>query len=293
MPVKAILEQIHPEEIHSFYVRRYRSKRFTCPYHYHPEAELTLIVRGEGQRLVGDHLDRFKAGDIVLMGPNLPHTYFHTPGSRPDPRGVESIVIQFKPEMAGGVLSSPECREFAPLMIRAARGVAVLGSNRAELVRVMESLVEAQSWRRWTLLMEALALISKMRKSKVLASELFEPRWNQRQSKRIERVCAWIAAHYREPITLLEAARQAHLSPPAFSRFFRRATNRTFTRFVNELRIAFACRQLLETDQGISPIAFDSGFENLSNFNRRFQELRSTTPKAYRMATTRGKSVTD
>src|SRR5262245_57761202 len=101
--MKALREHISTDTRHSFHVRRFTLRKFNCPYHYHDEAELTWIVRGNGNRLVGDHLDRFVSGDLVLMGPRLPHTYFHQPGYNEGPRGAESLVVQFLPETFGGV----------------------------------------------------------------------------------------------------------------------------------------------------------------------------------------------
>jgi AraC-like DNA-binding protein len=146
----------------------------------------------------------------------------------------------------------------------------------------MGILEEAKGSRRILLLIEILEILASDRKAVVLASPGFRPEFNEAQGTRIEKSCTWITQRFRGPITLVQAARAAHMSPPAFSRFFHRATNRTFVHFVNELRIGHACRRLLETDLGVAEIAYDCGYENLSNFNRRFRELRNMTPVHYR-----------
>jgi AraC-like DNA-binding protein len=280
--MKASRELVRSDSRRSFFVQAFRQPRFDCPYHYHPEIELTWIMEGYGQRLVGDHLAPFKTGDLVLLGANLPHTYFHPPGYQRGKYGAQAAVIQFKKEILRDLLDSPECRHWSRLFSRAARGWEITGSTRTQVTRLMERLVATDDWRRWCLLLEILGLIADSRPGRMLASAVFVPEGKPQQTQRIERVCAWITQHFREPVTLTEAARQAHMSPPAFSTFFRRATNRTFIHFVHELRIGQACRLLLETDQSIAQIAFESGFENLSNFNRRFQELRRLTPREYR-----------
>lgn len=281
--MRALLERINGRQNESFSVFHYFAPRFNCPYHYHPEIELTWILSGHGQRLVGDHLGSFEPGDLVLMGSELPHSYFNPPGFREGPKGARSVVLQFKPDCAGSVLQeAPECQKVRALLLRARQGLLFKGVVRPKVQSLMEALTEAKGSRRILLLIEILELLATDRKAAVLASPGFRPEFNEAQGTRIEKSCTWLTQRFREPVTLAQAARAAHMTPPAFSRFFRRATNRTFVHFVNELRIGHACRGLLETDRGVAEIAYDCGYENLSNFNRRFRELRGMTPLKYR-----------
>lgn len=281
--MKAILEQIRPPAEHSFASFQFANPRFDCPYHYHPEVELTLIASGYGQRLVGDHLGAFQAGDLVLMGANLPHSYFHSPGFDEGPQGARSIVIQFLPEFAGDFLAhAPECRTITRLIQKSRRGVVFSPETRRHAASRMVELVKTTGLRRMILFLEILQTLVQDRQMKLLTNEGFHPNFNEDQALRIQRVCAYLTEHFCHPIPLEAAAQIAHLTPPAFSRFFHRATNRTFTRFLNELRVSHACRLLLDTDKTVAEIAFESGFENLSNFNRQFQSMRETTPRQYR-----------
>jgi len=131
-------------------------------------------------------------------------------------------------------------------------------------------------------LLEVLERLSQAPEQRPIASELTLGPPQSSELERFERVSAHIFAHYREPITLDEVADKAHMSPAAFSRFFRRVTRRTFVRFVNELRVGFAVRLLLETERPVSEIAFESGFRNLANFNRRFREWKGCSPTEFR-----------
>lgn len=282
--MKAVLEEISPRESHSFAAFQFSMPRFLCPYHYHPEIELTLIVAGRGQRLVGDHLAPFSPGDLVLMGAELPHSYFHSPGFNEGPKGASSIVIQFRPDLAGGLLHSPECRRIFLLLEKSKRGLTFEEKTRARVARLMPELVKAEGPPRLALLLEILHGLSSDSKATPLAGRGFRPVFNVNQAGRIGKICDWLTAHFQEPITLGQAAKKAHLTPAAFSRFFHRATNRPFVRFLNELRVSHACRLLLETDKAIAEIAFESGFENLSNFNRRFRDLKGITPRDFRSA---------
>jgi AraC-like DNA-binding protein len=283
--MKAILEQIRTSADHSFTSVHYATSRFDCPYHYHPEIELTLIVAGRGQRLIGDHLAPFSAGDLVLMGSELPHSYFHPPDFDDGPHGASSIVLLLPPEMLGGVISSaPEFQAVRRLLQKSSRGLTFSPAERARVAALMPEIIATPGLPKLILLLQALHILAHDRRAQPLAGADFHPAFNQRQASRIERVSTWMASHFCEPITLDQAAQVASLTPTAFSRFFRRATNRPFIRFLNELRIRHACRLLLETETSIADIAFASGFENLSNFNRHFQHLLAMTPRQYRSA---------
>ncbi len=280
--MKAKREHVGSEKNRTLEAGRFRVRRFDSPYHFHPESELTLIVKGIGQRLIGDHLASFAAGDLVFMGPNLPHTYFHAPEFDEGPSGAESLVFQFKTDVFSSLLATPDCVKLNRFFARSVRGLVIGGATRRRVVALMEQIETMEGWRRWPLLLEILGQLAESRDCQMLASEVYRAESNQRHTERIERVCDWITDNFREPVTLDAAAQKAHMTPAAFSRFFHRATNRTFVHFVNELRIGHASRLLIETEQSVAEIAFASGFENLSNFNRRFLQLRALTPTAYR-----------
>lgn len=285
--MKAILEQIRPPAEHSFASFHFSCPRFDCPYHYHPEIELTLIVSGTGQRLIGDHLAPFYPGDLVLLGPELPHSYFHSPDFDEGPHGASSIVLQFLPDIAGDLFAqAPEFRSIGRLLQKSRQGLTFSPETRLKVTALMKDTLEAQGVSRMILLLQMLNTLANDKRAHSLTHGDFHPSFNQQQARRIERVSAWLTAHFCEPITLKQAAQVASLTPTAFSRFFHRATNRPFIRFLTELRIRHACRLLLETEKSIAEIAFESGFENLSNFNRHFQKILEMTPRHYRQTTT-------
>jgi AraC-like DNA-binding protein len=131
-------------------------------------------------------------------------------------------------------------------------------------------------------LLEVLDLLSRSREAQPLSSPSFVPSLREGERERIDRVCRFLNDRYTERIPLGEAAERAHMSVPAFSRFFRRKTGRTFVAYLNELRTGHACRLLIETDKTVSEVCFASGFNNLSNFNRRFLTLKGMSPRAWR-----------
>jgi AraC-like DNA-binding protein len=276
----ARVERIPAPPSSSFLWKRRRDRRFEFAWHFHPEVELTWIVSSRGRRFVGDHVADYREGDLVLLGPNLPHTW-HSEG-----RGRhEAVVVQFAEGFLGPeFLGLPELLPVRRLLERARRGLHVAGRTQRAVVRRLEELGRAEGLGRIRALLEILEALSRSREARPLASAGFVPALRKTDVERIDRVLGFLAERYAGDVSLPETAAVAHLSVPAFSRFFKRRTGKTFVAYVNDLRLGRACRLLIETDRPVSDIAFDCGFNNLSNFNRRFLEARSMSPRVYRQA---------
>jgi AraC-like DNA-binding protein len=278
--VKAILEKIPLSSDRSFTVLDFELRRFDCPFHYHPEYELTLIASSTGQRYVGDHISRFVPGDLVLMGANLPHMYIN---DATFPGKAHSRVIQFLPDCLGaGFFRLGEMKRIRALLDRARVGLVFHGRVRDKVAAAMEQLNKAEGTRRIALFLGILETLASSGAYRRLASPGYSPSLALYQGERINRVCELISKRFRENITQSEAAQIAKMSGPSFSRFFRRATNRTFRAFLNQVRVGHASQLLLETDRSVADVCFDSGFSNLSNFNRQFLRLRKVSPRDYR-----------
>jgi len=278
--VKAILEKVSHARDHSFAAFDFQLRRFDCPFHYHPEIELTLIISSTGQRYVGDHIGRFAAGDLVLMGPNLPHMYTNDTKFRGPAR---SIVVQFLPDCFGrDFFNSGEMKAIRLLLEKSRVGLHFHGRTRDKIAPLLEQFRSLEGSARIIALLNILDLLAHSRECRMLASPTYSPSLAIYQGERINRVCELISKKFKEGVTQSEAARMAKMSSPSFSRFFRRATNKTFRSFLNEVRIGYASQLLLETDHTIAEACYESGFGNLSNFNRQFLKLRKISPKAYR-----------
>jgi AraC-like DNA-binding protein len=278
--VKPILEKVSHDGSQSFAFLDFEIPRFQCPFHYHPEVELTLIVNSSGQRYVGDHVGRFGAGDLVLMGPDMPHMYFNDKKFR---GRAHSRVLQFLPACLGPDLF--KCAELKPIRVlleRSRVGLSFHGRTRDEAAWEMERLAETRGPQRILAFLSILEILGRSRQYRTLASPTYSPRLALYQGERINRVCELISQRFKDRLTQKEAAAAAHMSPPSFSRFFRRTTNKTFKAFLNEVRIGHACQMLVEADQNITEVCYQSGFDNLSNFNRQFLKLRKLSPRDYR-----------
>ena len=283
--MKPILQKIPQRQDQSFVFGEFRVRRFDGPFHYHPELELTYIGASHGHRYVGDHIGRFQKGDLVLMGPDLPHAYFNDPAFRGRAR---ALVLQFRADCLGAeFFSRGEMTRINRLLLRSRLGLLFRGRARDQAAELMTELATTEGFRRVTLFLQILELLAGAREAETLASAIYSPAGVLRQSSRISAACELISRRFRHDITQAEAARLVRMSPASFSRFFRRATFRTFRTFVNEVRLGYAARQLTETDRTVAEICYDSGFANLSNFNRQFLRRHRTTPRAYRRRLTR------
>lgn len=271
------LERLSPPEEISWYFRIRRETSFEVLWHFHPEIELTLITEGSGTRIVGDSIENYAPGDLTLIGSGLPHTY----ASSPDSEVHEAVVVQFRDDFLGPeFLGRPEFSMIKDLVTTAALGVNLVAGE--GLTSSVRSLGIGSPATRTLALLRLLATVADEPGIRTLTTTATPQPMRSGAKDRVDAVYAHVAANYTRPVHLAEVAKAAHLTPPAFSRFFRRRFGRTLTDYVNELRIAAACRLLSESDLPIAEIAARSGFQNLSNFNRRFRRLKGIAPRQYR-----------
>ncbi|MEM1107845.1 MAG: AraC family transcriptional regulator [Planctomycetota bacterium] len=261
----------------AFAVRRFVQREWPFVWHLHPEHELTLILRGQGRRHVGDSIEDFGPGDLVLLGSNLPHTW---QAGRRDDCWLESVVIQFRDDAAGaGFFDLPEMEAIRGLLDRAQRGLKFSASG--DVAEQLRGLPDQPPARRLIGLLDCLDRLAQA-PNDALSSKPAKAKLSSKDRGRIDEVCAFIEDRQTEALSLDEVAEVAHLSRTAFCRFFQRVMGRTFTEYLHELRISHACRLLAETDLPVAEVAFRVGFGNLAYFNRVFKRARGTTPSALR-----------
>ena len=271
------LEHIdRPQDI-SWRYHTMRAPRFGAQWHFHPEIELTLITHGSGTRIVGDSVENYRPGDLTLIGSDLPHSYSSAPGHDEH----AAIVIHFRRDFLGPeFLRLPEFAALHGLIDTAARGLNVTAGP--ELVALLHKLATGPGAERTLGLVRLLGHLAEASELRTLTTAATRHPVNAAGRERADAVHAYLADAHTGPVRLHEAAEVAHLTPTAFSRFFRRTFGRTFTDYVTDLRVATACRLLSESDLAVSDIAIRSGYQNLSNFNRRFRALKGVSPREYR-----------
>ena len=284
-----IQEKITRHADSSLRLARRADRAFGFEWHQHPEVELTLIEAGSGQRFVGDSIESYRRGDLVLLGSDLPHTWASHPEAsppetdRPETDKLQSaVVVQFDPCWLNDMLTdTPEARAILKLMQRSRRGLRFTGPAQKQIASELPKLLQTQGITRVLSLIGLLDTLAHSRGTQTLASPAYDPH-EHKTDPRVDKACRFIHDHATEPITQSQIAELIHMSGPAFSRFFRQRVGKTYSRYLHELRIGRACRLLLETDLAITHICFDSGFNNLSNFNRVFLSIKGVSPREYR-----------
>lgn len=275
--MKAYLEDIPLEKgRQSLYAYRFELPFFEFKWHYHPEYELTYIVRGTGFRLVGNQYETFEAGDFVLLGSHVPHTWSSKEQSG---ETVEAIVVQFSPTLFESFGNLRECSNIKALLENAANGLAFEAS--AEIIREIEEVIQRKDLSKILQLLHVLDQLTNV-PYRSIAPNAKQVTNSRQHEMRINKVCLHIQNRFTEPITLKEVADLIFLTESNFCKFFKKAVGKTFSDYLNEIRINEAARLLLQTDQSVAQIANDCGFETLSYFNRVFLRKKGSAPTAYR-----------
>lgn len=250
-------------------------------WHYHPEYELTLTLNACGQRYVGDSLEDFESGDLVMLGPNQPHTWAAC--HRPDATSpMLAVVIWFSSEWLGRLLDGwPELSVLKNLVAHAGRGLRFSKGVVAQAEPLMLAMRDLAPVHRLPLLFQVLTLLAQDAESQMLATYAFSPAGDKVQD-RMERVLDHLHASTKQTISLPQLAEEAALSVGAFHRFFKRHTGMTVLDYVAQLRIGLACQLLISTDRPVRIVAIEAGYQNLAHFNRQFLKLKKMTPSDFR-----------
>jgi AraC-like DNA-binding protein len=274
----------HPA--HSYRLLRFEQEAFSNPRHRHAHLELTWIEEGKGIRFVGNHVAPYASGDLVLIGPQLPHTWLSAgePGSQTN----RATVLQVSPALLSGA-GLPELAGFCGLAAAAAHGLSIEGEAYAEVTQGLLRLDEEKTGpRRFAALISVLALLCEHAgaftplASQPAGGEGMDGGTGAERGRRIDRVLDWIGRHYERPLTVAAASAQVHVSPAAFSRYFRREVGKGFVEYVNDVRCGEACIRLAGSTQPVAGVARDCGFETLSNFNRQFRRRQGCSPVEFR-----------
>ncbi len=253
-----------------------------CRWHAHEEYELHLIVETRGKAFVGDHIGEFKAGDLFMTGPNLPHNWI-TDQVWSKPLDVRDMLIQFSHESVEKLAEGfPEFSRVLNMLQLAQSGIFFEGFNPTFARGHMESIRENTGAERILAFVRFLVRLNEHAEKKTLSiTKLIQPEGGSKQA-RIAEVVDYVTEHFRDDFSVAQAAEMANMTEITFSRNFQSVTGHSFIDFLNRIRIGQACGMLYASDNQITSIAQEVGYRNLANFNRHFQRLRSMTPSEYR-----------
>jgi len=283
----------HPDE--SLRLLHLELPTFEGGLHRHTHAELTWIERGQGLRWVGDSVEPFFDGDLVLVGGEVAHLW----ASRgPQPAaGCAATVLQFKPDWAART-GLPELAGVSPLLLRATLGLEIRGDTRLEVQRGLLRLRQVTAARRVATMVDLLATLMEgaadLRELSTRISggttaadgpadgPVDVPVNGSAGGQRVDRVLNWIEEHLAEDLRVEDAAAVAHVSAAAFGRFFRREVGKSFTEYVNDARCGWAALQLIQGHDPVARIAQSCGFSTLSHFGEQFRRRYRQAPRAFR-----------
>ena len=275
------LKKIEPDLGSSLRYSRFteRNPDAKAYWHYHPEVELVYIKEGFGKRYVGNHISKFQDGDLILMGPNIPH-YGYEFGLQ----GVnEEIVIQFKKDLIKtSVEIMPELVSINKLIEKSKSGISFFGKTRQDIGVQLESMEEKSPFGRLMCMMKVLQILSQSDECEVLNAQGMTLIIQNQDDERINKVYNFVKENYEKEISLEQISQVAVMTVPAFCRYFKKSTKKTFTQFVNEFRVRQAIRLLSVGNNSLSEIAGEVGFNSFSHFTKQFKRVTSKTPSEYK-----------
>lgn len=269
----------------SFFVRYAEIPHTYNHFHFHEEYELMYIIESCGTRFVGDSIHRYYDGDLVLVGPNIPH-YWHSDKKyfKNDPTvRARVVLVQFLRNFMGDTfLELPEMLPIKDLLTRAERGIQIRGENAKIVGKELIALTKKEGRTRLLSMIEILCLMGEALEYRILASSGFCGNNKRRNNDKISIVLDYMIKNHHQNIQFNEIADLANMNPSAFCRYFKKATFKTFSEALNEIRIGFACKMLINTDENISEIGYSCGYMNIPYFNRQFKQIKNVSPTQYR-----------
>lgn len=282
--MKPFKEVINYPVDNSFLVKYENFPHFRFPFHFHEEYEIVYIIKSFGKKFVGDSVEEFAPGDLSVYGSNLPHFYMSDPSFyNGDPNlKVNAIVIQFPihyfPELQ---LQRTEFTSVKKLLKSASSGLFFSGESALKAGKILEEILQTSGMERHLLFVKLIDYLGNSH-SRIIASPDYANEIKDQREPRMAKIYRFTTRNYNRKIGLDEVASVAGMNVTAFCRYFRQKSGKTFSQFVNEQRISYACKFLKHGNRTIADICDEAGFNNLSNFNRQFKNIIGMSPSEYR-----------
>ncbi|OQP64409.1 transcriptional regulator [Niastella vici] len=278
------LLKVTKEIRHSFSVRQDLVPYINNRWHYHQEVELIHFQKGEGTQFIGDSIKQFKTGDVVLVGSGLPHywrfndTFF----DENEAATADVRVCHFNETFWGEqFLQLPENIKIRNVLEAAKRGLQITGKTRTVVAEFLDVLLHTEGPHRILLLTQALTAIAECPNLQPLSSIGFKHELPDNENDRINAIYDFSLKNFKRPIQLDEIASVANISPNSFCRYFKSKTRKTFSQFLIEVRVGYACKLLIENKMSIKQLCFESGFNNFTSFHKYFKLITGKSPLNY------------
>lgn len=285
--MKPHLLNVSTNTVDSFSARRDIMPDVNNLWHYHSALELIYIKKGRGTQFIGDSIKNFSEGDVVLLGSNLPHYWRFDPEffEKKETESVDVYAIHFKEDFLGAAFTElPENQELKKMLAQSKQGIQLLGTAKEKIAQMMPLIIEATGTMRIIKLLEVLTEIASCEEKATLVSLGFKPNFLENEKDRIQSIYNYTISNYKNKIELKEIAAVAKISPNSFCKFFKTKSRKTYTQFLNEIRVGQACKLLIENDLTVKEICYDCGFYNFTSFHKYFREITGKTPLKYQQA---------
>ncbi|MDR0743993.1 MAG: AraC family transcriptional regulator [Tannerella sp.] len=278
-------EQLTINEQDPIIARHYDYDHFTYPWHFHNEFEIIYVEESHGERFVADSMEYFQAGDVILLGSNLPHYmrsneiyYKNNPELR-----VKGVVIQFAHDyMSHSINKYAELTHIKLLLNQAKRGYHFPHPQNREIIRDIEAFPDHRGFQRIIHLLLLLDRMAVFKEKRLLGSPHFSDNITLSFDNRIEKILSFLNYHYLENIRLDDLSSRFSMNTSAFCRYFKQKTGKSYIRYIQDLRIGHACKLLVGTAYDISRISMECGFNAICHFNKIFKRKTALTPSEYR-----------
>ncbi|MGJ7033084.1 AraC family transcriptional regulator [Niabella hirudinis] len=255
-----------------------------APFHFHQLCELVWIEKSYGKRVVGDNVGNFEEGDLVLMGPNLPHIWQNDRAfAEEEDNGVKSTVIYFPPDFLLNLTDEQNMiRPITELIQRSQRGILFVGKTKQQVVEMLHLISKEKSIKKIIFFLELIHILSSSQEYEYLASVSYKSRYDEKDTGRINKVYQFLIQNFHRDVSLNEVSALCNMTPNAFCRYFKSRTRKSFTRFLNELRVGHAAKLLQNENNSITDVCYACGYNNLSYFNKTFKTIHDIAPSEYR-----------
>ncbi|MCK9639796.1 MAG: AraC family transcriptional regulator [Prolixibacteraceae bacterium] len=286
--MKATYQKILLSEGSSFLATRLILPRFHSEYHFHPEYELKYVIESKGKRFVGDTIENFQEGDLILLGPNIPHYWKNDAvHDQTDLMKAKAVVVLFSEDFLGDkFFTVQEMIPIMELLRKSNAGLVFPNAINGPIPVMLEELPNSTGPLRIILMLEILAELAKAESRKLLTEEFSSGTpfldANSPSFVRLQKVHHYVIKNFYSPLQIEDVAQIANMTPHAFCKYFKKSTKKTFMTFLNELRVCHAKKLLIENRIPISQICIESGFNNISNFNRQFKTGTNMTPSDFK-----------
>lgn len=281
MKAQLLSRSIHQNN--SFTLSCHSYKSFLKIWHYHPELELVVIMESTGTRFVGDSIEKFEPGELILLGKNLPHLWLNDKAyfDANSDLHAKAHVIHFHENFNDCLTLIPEFAFIHDLFQEAKCGIKFEGSGNEAIIQKVNQMFNLNGYDKILKLLEILKALYEHTQRRILSSAGYVNSFKNINNSKIVKIYEFIMNNFKHEISLENAADLANMNPCAFSRYFKNTQKKTFTQFLNEVRIGYACKLLMEKQYNIAEVCFESGFNNISNFNRQFKSLKQMSPSQF------------